>query len=137
MCYPCHTVFLLSNTAININSFFKNNLWLIFLFSKKKVWLFNFFVPIWIFCFYGKIKLTYLLTYLALYTSSYRKQRCHTNDLFLLWKNRSLKISKQTKIKGWTAFLVFLRDCLCRHVHAQVMYTSLIILMALSSFRVR
>ena len=34
-------------------------------FSFFKVWLFNFFVPIWIFCFYGKIKLTYLLTYFS------------------------------------------------------------------------
>ena len=65
MCYPCHTVFYLSNTAININIFFIIffYLWLIFLFFLK-VWLFIFFVSIWIFCSYGKIKLTYLLTFL-------------------------------------------------------------------------
>ena len=41
--------------------------------------------------------------------------------LWFLWRSKLLKLQtfkkfqKQTKIKGWTAFLVFLKDCLCRH----------------------
>ena len=53
------TIFLLLLLLLFVVNFF-------FFFN---VWLFNFFVPIWSFCFYGKIKLTYLLTYL--YISCY------------------------------------------------------------------
>ena len=64
MCYPCHTVLYLSNTAININIFFIIffYLWLIFLFFLK-VWLFIFFCIYLDLLFLWQNK-TYLLTYL-------------------------------------------------------------------------
>ena len=52
---PCHTIFLLTNIAININNF---------CFNFFIVWLLSFFVTIWIFCFLRKDK-TYLLILLT------------------------------------------------------------------------
>ena len=59
-CVIVAILFFISLILLLISTFF-------FICSKVfyffKVWLFSFCVPIWTFCFHGKIKLTYLLTY--------------------------------------------------------------------------
>ena len=77
---------------------------MVFLFFK--VWLFNFFVPIWIFCFYGKIKLTYLSTTSCVFDTWGIDKMKHELVYADIWKDQEKVHSKEIMAK---------KLCLKRH----------------------